>query len=212
MSALLFKEKQRYDALPDKSKFVLFDDIVNIGQQWSTIVNKDKIEQFCKDFDDLVTNKLVQLYDDLIRSKQDGNLNQLGKKEEISPEHVEIAIIPLEYDEKSDAASAVEAAAVNDDAAAVNDNVVEAVEAVELEPLADHLPIINSENDSQDVLDVKVAFSDKSMEKVLDPKLDFARPLEVYNSTLGRLGRSCMELGIALGDLMTDVPEVGIIV
>jgi hypothetical protein len=274
LSFVLIREKQRYDSLPDKSKFVLFDDIVKP-------VDKDKLAQ--------AYNESVKLYDDTISKisanlglsqkqevpliKQRGAESSLdGKVSGISPEHVEIAIIPLEYDEQgissesvnlsskvgSDASANVEpeiidvvelndeqtlenVSAAHDPSQILKDNtehgdaqeetaVKENVVSAEvLEPATiegdvkeldqDSVSIVNSENekekedDGNNVIDVKVAFSDESKEKVLDPKVDFMSHQTEYakeHSTLSGLGKSCMDLGIVLGDLMADVPEVTI--
>ena len=121
----------------------------------------------------------------------------------------------MKSEEKKEVVSLVEPVTITAQVSEMVNETVDATNGPKADLLKDYLvsSLEKEDLDSKNVVDVKVAFSNDQNEQVLDPKLDFSNLKMNFgdNNTLNNLGKSCMDLGIVLGDLMADVPDVIII-
>ena len=111
----------------------------------------------------------------------------------IPPEHVELAIIPLEHIELDNPESQDEVKADLDKIFEENDSEIK--KSVQLA----------KDDDESKIMDIKVVFTKEKQEneRILDPSIT-----EFQGVTLQDLSTSCQDLGLVLGQVMADIPEV----
>lgn len=238
MSALLVKEKIRYDSLPDKSKYTFFSYESAPETKWNAVgpqslpaelwTGRSMLEESVLSgiFGDDPPKMVDTWFDESELSDGNGQpldmshylVEDLGKAPKVDAEEAETTVGL--GDGMEIAHSSVVEPEVNQEiieASSVVPNPVVEVEEVKMQPIVDlavesvhKVEVDEAKDKDDDVIDIKVAFSNEKQEKVLDPKYDFLSQEMVFgeNSTLNALSKRCMELGIILGDLMADVPAV----